>query len=461
MTPLSQKVVTLFGNLSSQESEERAMSKSTSLEERLQIVTLSEDGIGDQAIAEKTGLSLSVVRKWRRRYQQGGREGLASHMGRPKRGTLSSYPKKVREQITQIREQHPGWGPKTIHAELQRAGEKEHIPSPASIGRCSKEQGLSRIYKRHSELPDTEPPTVLHVHQLWSMDASGPTKVPEIGWIALINIVDCASRLRILSYPVLAGKIRVTRYPNTEDYQTALRLAFMDFGMPEGIQVDRATVFYDTRTKSAFPTRLHLWLIALGIDLCFSRPRMPTDQALVERSHQFWEQQCLQGQSYSSWDDLFAALQERRNFINQNLPCASLDHQPALVVFPEAAHSGRLYRPEYEHELLDLSRIWQSLAKGHWFRLLSSVGTFSIGAQIYYLDYSLAGQHIELTFDPDLCASGCQNDAGELIDYLPIQGINLDYLMGNLPANLPTFQLHLPFDWHSFQVLRLFETMVS
>jgi transposase len=431
------------------------------LEERLQIVTLSEGGLSDQAIAEKMGWSLSVVRKWRRRQQKEGRPGLASNMGRPQKGALSSYPEKDREQIAQMRQQHPGWGPKTIYAELCRDGVEKRIPAPASIGRYLKEQGLSRSYQRHSELPDTEQPITTRAHQLWTIDASGSTKVPQIGLVALINISDCVSRLRAMSYPVIAGKKRTTHNPDTADYQTALRLTFTDFGMPECIQVDRAAVFYDNKAKSPFPTRFHLWLIALGIDLCFSRPRMPTDQAIAERSHQLWDQQCLLGQTFTSWDELFRTLRKRRNFINHDLPCASLDNRPSLAVFPEAVHSGRTYRPEYEHELLDVSRIWQYLAEGQWFRLISTAGTFSIGGQQYYLDYSLVRQQIELSFDPDLCAFVCKNETGELVDHIPIRGITIESLMGDLPAHLPDFQLHLPFDWSSFQVLRLFETLVS
>lgn len=436
------------------------MSRATSLEERLQIITLSESGLSDQAIAEKMSKSLSVVRKWRRRYQKEGRPGLASIMGRPRAGALSSYPEKDRERIAQMRQQHPGWGPKTIYAELCRDAVEKRIPAPASIGRYLKEQGLSRSYQRNRELPDTEQPVATRAHQLWTMDASGSTKVPQIGLVALINISDCVSRLRAMSYPVIAGKKRTTHNPDTADYQTALRLTFTDFGMPECIQVDRAAVFYDNKAKSPFPTRFHLWLIALGIDLCFSRPRMPTDQAIAERSHQLWDRQCLLGQTFTSWDALFHTLQERRNFINQDLPCASLDYQPTLVVFPEAIHSGRIYRPEYEPELLQLNRIWQFLAKGQWFRLISKNGVFSIGGQQYYLDYALAGQQIELSFDPDLCAFVCHNDAGDLVDHFPIQGLTIQSLMGDLPAHLPNFQLHLPFDWSSFQVLRLFETLV-
>ena len=437
------------------------MSKETTLEERIQIVTLSEGGLTDQAIAEKTGWSLSVVRKWRRRHKKKGRRGLTSIMGRPKRGALSSYPKRVREQIHQIRQQYPGWGSKTIYEELCDAKIEKRIPAPASIGRYLKEQGLSRRYQRHSELPDTEKPEVTRVHQLWTMDASGATAVSELGLVALINVSDCTSRLRAVSYPVISGKKRVTHNPDTIDYQTALRLAFTDFGLPECIQVDRAAVFYDNKAKSAFPTRFHLWLIALGIELCFSRPRTPTDQAITERSHQLWDQQCLQGQIFSTWDDLFRVLRKRRSFLNQRLPCASLGNKPILTVFPDAVHSGRHYRPEYEHELLDLSRLWQYLSKGRWFRSVSKVGTFTIGGFQYYLDYTLAGQQVELTFDPELTAFTCLNEAGELIAHIPIQGISFDSLMGDLITHLPVFQLHLPFDWRSFQVLRLFETIVS
>ena len=437
------------------------MSNQTTLEERIQIVTLSEGGLTDQVISEKTGWSRSVVRKWRRRHKKEGRQGLTRIMGRPKQGALSSYPERVRETIHQIRKQHPGWGPKTIYEELCNAGIEKRVPAPASIGRYLKEQGLSRRYQRHSKLPDTEKPEVTRVHQLWIIDASGATAVPELGLIALINVSDCTSRLRAVSYPIISGKKRVTHNPDTADYQTALRLAFTDYGLPECIQADRAAVFYDNRAKSAFPTRFHLWLIALGIELCFSRPRTPTDQAITERSHQLWDQQCLQGQTFSTWDELFRALCKRRSFLNQRLPCASLGNQPILTVFPEAAHSGRQYRPEYEHELLDLSRIWQYLAKGKWFRLVSKAGTFSIGGQQYYLDYTLAGQQVELSFDPDLSAFACHNEPGDLIAHILILGISFDSLMGDLKTHLPVFQLHLPFDWRSFQVLRLFETLVS
>ena len=65
------------------------MSRQTSLEEHLQIVALSEAGLTNQAIAENTGWSVCVVRKWRRQYKKEGRPGLASSMGKPQHGILT------------------------------------------------------------------------------------------------------------------------------------------------------------------------------------------------------------------------------------------------------------------------------------------------------------------------------------------------------------------------------------
>ena len=80
------------------------MSKRTTLEDRLQIVSLAEVGWSDPQIAEQTGWSVHTVRKWRRRGQRQGRAGLASPMGRPAKGPLSTYPANIRHTLKTLRE---------------------------------------------------------------------------------------------------------------------------------------------------------------------------------------------------------------------------------------------------------------------------------------------------------------------------------------------------------------------
>jgi transposase len=64
----------------------------TDLEHRMTIVTLAQTGHTDADIAERTGWSVSTVRKWRRRGAKQGIEGLTSKMGRPATGAMSISP---------------------------------------------------------------------------------------------------------------------------------------------------------------------------------------------------------------------------------------------------------------------------------------------------------------------------------------------------------------------------------
>jgi transposase len=441
------------------------MSRRTTLEDRMQIIALAQARLCDSDIAEQTGFSVSTVRKWRRRYRRQGRSGLASRMGRPRRGALSGYPAEVRDTLYRWRKAHPGWGPKTLQVELQKhpAFAGQDIPSRASIGRFLSEQQLTRPYERHSDLPEPERQQANEPHQVWEMDARGYSRIEDVGVVALVNLNDRCSCARLLSYPVWLGKTRCQRHPDTQDYQTVLRQAFTDWGLPRQLQVDHDSVFVNNLSPSPFPTRLHLWLIALSVELVFSRSGRPTDQAMTERSHQTWAAQCLLGQHYATWEALYLALRRRRDFLNYDLPCASLDEQPPLLAFPQAAHSGRPYRPEWEAHLLDLSRIWRYLAQGRWFRLVSKDGTFSLGQQVYCPGRRWAHQQLDITFDATDQHLLCHDGAGDSIARLPVKGITVETLMGDLApyVTLPLFQLCLPFDWGDQRTLRLFETIMS
>src|SRR5205085_3917184 len=96
-------------------------------------------------------------------------------------------------------------------------------------------------------------------------------------------------------------------------------------------------------TPSPFPTRLHLWLLALGIQVRFTRKRCPTDHAIIERTHQTMTAQALLGQTYPSPAALWTGLDERRQVLNHHLPSRALAHQTPLEAYPGAIHSGRSY----------------------------------------------------------------------------------------------------------------------
>lgn len=433
----------------------------TTLEERVKIVEWSAAGEPTWRIARELGWSMSTIRKWRLRGQKEGRAGLVSYMGRPRRGALSSYPEAIGNVLSGWRQAHPGWGPKTLRTELEQderfAAEK--LPSLAAIGRFLKEQGFTQFYEKHSDLPQTEAESPGEPHDVWELDARGHEYVPDVGVVSLVQVNDRHSHIRLLSYPCWLGDKRMQRRANTSDYQTVLRLAFADWGLPKSLQVDHESVFYDNTSKSPFPTRFQLWLLALGVSLQFGRVGCPTDQGMTERSHQLWYKQVLQGATFNNWDALYMKLRERRDFLNCHLPCASLNQQPPLRVFPDAHHSSRNYRPEWEHDMLDLDRIYAYLAEGRWFRKISDNGTFSLGAQVYYVGQQWKHRQAEITFQPDSKYLSLFDEAGKPITQLPLKGLSVEYLQGELSQvlALPAFQLCLPFSWNDQRLLRLYE----
>jgi transposase len=432
------------------------MPNSTTLEERLKIVEWSEKGEPAWRISRRLGWQESTVRKWRNRDRQQGRAGLVSHMGRPPSGALSNYSVEIREVIEHWRNEHPGWGADTLLAELKRHPNfrEQKLPSAASISRFLREQGWCKPQDRHSELPDSNRKQSGSPHDIWEMDARGYQYIPDIGMIALINLNDRFSHVRLLSYPCQLGEKRVIRHANTADYQVALRLAFTTWGRPFALQVDHESVFFDNKTKSPFPTQLHLWLRALDVKLTFGRVHRPTDQAMTERSHQLWAGQVLAGQQFPYWQALYDALQDRRDFLNNHLPCSSLNQLPPLVAYPQAKHSDRFYRPEYEADILNLQPVYEYLAQGRWFRRVASNGIISLGGYVYYVGATWRRQQVEIRFDTQKQEFLCLDEAGNLIKQFPWKKDLREHLIGDsLPiCNLPSFQLHLPLAWEDVRL---------
>lgn len=435
----------------------------TRLQDRVMILELSESGLSDGAIAVRLGWSLATVRKWRRRGQRQGRCGLVSRMGRPAHGALSSFAGDVRETLQTWRQQHPRWGPQTLVVQAGAAPDLRghRLPKRATIARWLREQGVTRPYQPHRELPMPTANVTQAAHEAWELDAYGAIQVPAVGMISLLDLNDCFSHVKLLSFPCWVGEQRVSRHPDTADYLLALRLAFVDWGLPCQVRVDRDSVYFDNTSKSPFPTRLHLFLLGLGIALVIGPPHQPRKRAITERSHQTWDQQVLAGQQFTDWDALWRALHTRRNFMNQYLPCHGCDDLPPLVAHPQAVGTRRPYAPDQEATLFDVERICTYLSPGQWFRKASNVGVVTLGALHYGLGQTWAKHEVQITFNaPDRQLVFLDQD-GQRTERRPIKGISYTELAGDLGRlfELHPYQLALPFAWQEQRVLRLFETL--
>jgi transposase-like protein len=432
----------------------------TTLAERIEIGERWEAGQTDVEIAQAVGHSFWTIRKWRRKYQHEGREGLASHIGRPAGGALSQYPSHIRNAIRQMREENSGWGPLTILTELERDSRftGQRLPSRSRIAAFLKQEDLTRSYERHSDLSQAEAERAKKPHEQWEMDAKGTIQVPDLGAVTLINITDLFSRLKVDSLPCVH-----TSHPNTADYQLVLRRAFLQYGLPLRISLDHDSVFFDNVCPSPFPTMLHLWLIALGIEVRFIEQPPPAEHSVIERTHQTITQQAIAGRTFRDQASLQKRLTERLAFLNLHFPCRSLGGRAPLMVYPEARHSGQTYRLEWEETMLDLQRIYDYLSLGRWFRRTGSLGQISLGAQRYGLGKDFREQMLEITFNSQTREFVClpANACTEI--RLPIRGLTTSDLMGELHPldTLPAYQLALPFSRSAWRQMELGDSLTG
>ena len=437
----------------------------TSLQDRLRIQELAADGWSDAAIGAEVHWSERTVRKWRLRLrlQAGDSSRLVSSLGRPRSGAMGSFRAATREQVRQMRQSYPGRGALTLHTELAlQAGDGEQVPSRATIARFLAQQRLVRGYERHGGVPLVADGRAQAEHDVWEMDARGQEAVAGVGVVMLIHLNDRFSRTKLLSYPCVVGLTRALHRPTTSDYQLALRLAFAEWGLPATLSVDHDSVFYDNTSRSPFPSQLQLWLAGLGVLLLFGPYRRPTDRGMTERSHQTWAAQVIQGQRFTDWNALWAALQMRKTFLNEHLPCRTHDYIPPLVAYPQARVPQRPYDLLHEQDLFDANRIAALLAPGRWFRTASNVGAVKLGGIRYPLGATWANREVEIHFDPDDAQLLFCDASRSLHQRLPIQGISYRDLAGDMH---PCFLLHpcqlpLPMDTQRFlpDLTRLFET---
>jgi hypothetical protein len=295
-------------------------------------------------------------------------------------------------------------------------------------------------------------------HQEWEVDAQGRIPVDGLGSASIINLEDLFSHVKIDSLPCLH-----TTHANTQDYQLVFRRAFVHYGLPEVISFDHDSVIYDNQTASPFPTVLHLWLISLGIEVRFIHKPPPAEHARIERAHQTIQQQAVLGQTFTSQADFQKRLTARIGFLNQHYPSRSLQGQAPLMAFPHAQQTSRPFRLEWEKDALDLQRVYAYLAQGRWFRLTSSVGLFSLGAQRYPAGSKFARQTLEITFDPQTLELVCLPEKEPHPFRLAVRGLTKEVLLGELDPllSIPHYQLALPFSRQAWREILLCQQLAG
>ena len=109
---------------------------------------------------------------------------MSPKMGRPPTGALGQYSSEMRQEISDMREAHSGWGPITILTELEKDSicfEKK-VPSRSRIAAYLKQKSYTRKYEKPNELLQPKKKKAKQAHEIWEVDAQGKLVLPELGY---------------------------------------------------------------------------------------------------------------------------------------------------------------------------------------------------------------------------------------------------------------------------------------
>ena len=111
------------------------------VEQRYQaVLTVIRDGHSVVDVASRWEVSRQTVHAWLRRYEDAGLEGLQDRSRRPM-GSPWQMPAAVEAAVLEWRRTHPGWGPRRLVHEAERAG-LSPVPSRSGVYRALLRAGL-------------------------------------------------------------------------------------------------------------------------------------------------------------------------------------------------------------------------------------------------------------------------------------------------------------------------------
>lgn len=196
--------------------------------------------------------------------------------------------------------------------------------------------------------------------------------------------------------------------------QQTLRGWFEQWGRPQQIQFDHGQPW--NSGSSDLPSLFELWLVGLGIEVVWSRPRHPQDNGKVERSHrvtQAWSAH----RDCQTLEQLQHHLDEVARVQRQLYP--NRDGLTRLERYPQLMQPLYPYQADCEDQLWSIARVHAFLAQGCWQRKVDVSGRISLYNHNYTLHRRLRGQSLWVHFDPATSSWTCSNSKGQHVAACP------------------------------------------
>lgn len=304
------------------------------------VVQASQPGANVSALCRRYHISRKTGYKWLQRHQEGA--GLTDQSRRPHHSPGEMADVWV-EKILSLRQRHPYWGARKIHAILARQTPTP-VPAKSAIHNVLKKQGYvhdEKASNHHWQRFEHDAP-----NHLWQMDFKGHFAY-EKGRCYPLTILDDHSRFSI--------SLRACLNEQGQTVQPILIETFRRYGLPQRMNVDNGNPWGSLYACARYTT-LSVWLIRLGILVSYSRPRHPQTNGKDERFHRTLKLEVLQNTYFKDLEHIQQTFDNWRNIYNLERPHEGIHMQvPATRYHPSyRAYPEKLADVEYsdDHRVL-------------------------------------------------------------------------------------------------------------
>lgn len=197
-----------------------------------------------------------------------------------------------------------------------------------------------------------------------------------------------------------------------KEVQLFLIQVFTQWGKPKWIKVDNGRPLGDP-LQAVIPT-LSLWLIGMGIEVHFNKPRTPQQNAKVERC-QGTLSRWTEYDKCQSTQELQERLAKESHFYNCVFKDRRHGNQTRIQRFPTLENTTRLFNAEN----FELTKVLDRIASTHSKRKVDSNGRIRQYSLGYTVGKQYRGQTVTVNLDPMTREWIVRNDKGDLLKRSP------------------------------------------
>ena len=266
------------------------------VEQRYDAVREVLDGATVKDTATRYGIDRRTLHRWLVRYANEGLGALADHSSKPDRCPHQMTPE-IEARVVEMRQAHPGWGPRTILNKLRR--EVDSPPSRSAIYRCLIRHRLIQPKARRRRRDDYKRWERARSMELWQIDVMG-TRLDDGTGVSVVTGIDDHSRFCVIAKVVA----RATARPVCD----ALLEALARHGIPEQILTDNGKVFTGRLARKPANVLFDRICLNNGIRHLLTAPYSPTTTGKIERLHKTMRKEFLADKRFVTIEDMQAAL---------------------------------------------------------------------------------------------------------------------------------------------------------